>query len=733
MASRVIAVRTQARGPAFAGAAVAVIGCALAVTTFVMAVVDRQAAPGYTLAGLDVDTSLLVRTAVEAFALSTLSLACAVVVWLQPKALLSLFLFLWVALDWVHVFAGQYALHGLLVAPGSLPLADVAAWSEDFTPDLSILGAALFILLFPTGRLKSARWRLLVALVIVEIIGGLLARLDDPYAIRVGATAQQWVPVALPPAVWPIGAALSFASGALGWARQLLTLAVAIYLVLRLLSASGEERLQLKWFAYAGTLVIVTLLLQLADNPPPFDWLPAPGREAVQQFVDSEAAHAIASWSGLATTLAAYVLLPVAVGIAIVRYRLYAIDVVINRTILYGGLAVFVTGAYIIVVAGAGSLLGQRAGLNPALTVFAIALVAALLIPVRSRMQAVANRAVYGKRARPYDVLSDFARTIGEAEPADVLLPRMAELLRQGTGAARTEVWVKLADRLQLAATSPQADGVSSSVASIDEVISRPGLAAKVEPVFHETELLGALVVVKARGDELSSVEARLLHDLASQAGLVLVRFRLVQDLRDSRTRIVAAQDVERRRIERNLHDGAQQRFVNALLALGMAEADIPGTRSRSDLVDEASREIRAGLSDLRTLARGLEPPLLADAGIVAAVTDLADRAAIPTTVAADALRRYPHGIEAAAYFVVAESLTNAGKHSSAGAILVSIREVAGWLHVEVSDDGTGGADPAGGTGMIGLRDRVAAVGGRMSVDSPRGGGTCVKVELPCG
>ncbi|HKW92564.1 MAG TPA: ATP-binding protein, partial [Methylomirabilota bacterium] len=209
-------------------------------------------------------------------------------------------------------------------------------------------------------------------------------------------------------------------------------------------------------------------------------------------------------------------------------------------------------------------------------------------------------------------------------------------------------------------------------------------------------------------------------------------RFRLVQELRDSRARIVAAQDVERRRIERNLHDGAQQRFVNALLALGMAEADLGGGKSRAELVDDATREVRAGLSELRGLVRGLEPPLLAEAGIVAAVSALADRAPIPTSVAAGALPRYSAGIETAAYFVVAEVLTNAAKHSGADQIKVAIREEDEWLRIEVSDDGRGGADPARGSGITGLRDRVAALGGRIAMTSPPGGGTVVRAELPC-
>src|SRR5439155_2741530 len=209
--------------------------------------------------------------------------------------------------------------------------------------------------------------------------------------------------------------------------------------------------------------------------------LPDSTRLAVQQFVESETAHAIGSWSGLASSLAGAVLVPMAIGIAIVRYRLYDIDIVINRTILYGGLALFVTASYAIVIAGVGSLLGQRAGVDPLLNVVAIAVIATLLLPVRSRLQAIANAAVYGKRARPYDILSDFAAGIGRAEQADVLLPRMAELLREGTGASITEVWVKLGDRLQLAASSPERDGAQVSLTSLDEVKARLGSQVRVE------------------------------------------------------------------------------------------------------------------------------------------------------------------------------------------------------------------------------------------------------------
>jgi signal transduction histidine kinase len=367
------------------------------------------------------------------------------------------------------------------------------------------------------------------------------------------------------------------------------------------------------------------------------------------------------------------------------------------------------------------------------LTILAIAVVAALLEPVRARLQMLANVAVYGRRARPYEVLSDFARSVGRAEASDVLLPRMAELLRQGTAASKVQVWVRVGERLDLAAASPPLPGrAQPSAAGLEELARRIGAEGMLAPVVNETELLGALTIIPTRGQPLSAVERRLVSDVASQAGVVFSRFRLVQELRESRMRMVAAQDHERRRIERNLHDGAQQRFANALLALGMAQAQ-SGDRARGyDLVARALEEVRAGLAELRVLARGVHPPLLTESGLGPAVTSLADRSPILTMVRANTERRFPETLEITAYYVVAEALANAAKYSYAENIQVSIEEGGDRLRVAVADDGVGGADLQNGSGLVGLQDRVAAMGGTMSITSSQGKGTIVAAELPC-
>ena len=715
---------TRLARPAIAGALTSLTGVVLALATLALTILDRNSPPFQALAGLSRDWSLAATTAVQTAGLVTLSVVAGVVLWRQPGNRFSRALVPSVLLLALLVFAGEYAVHGLVVDPGSLPLADAAARSQILLPPFVLLGALLVILLFPDGRLRLVRGKVLLGAAAIVLGAQLVANLDDPSPIGVGLIAKQVVPVTVPPELWPAGAAMNWASAVLPWARVALIIVVAAAILLRLAASHGERRLQLKWFTYAGAFFFLTGLLGYIYGLPLPGWLP------FADFTSSDTASAISAWGGLGQGLSGMVLLPAAIGFAILRYRLYDIDVVISRTVLYGGLAAFVAAIYGIVVAGAGSLLGQRAGFSPVLTLLAIALAAAMLEPVRSRLQRLANVAVYGRRATPYQVLSDFVRSVGGAEASDVLLPRMADFLREGTGAVAVEVWVRIGERLQLAATSPPGAPARTTVKHIDELRSRIGLVWAVEPVLHEAELLGALTLRRSRGDQITPTDRHLLEGLASQAGLVFSRFRLVEELRESRARIVVGQDLERQRIQRNLHDGAQQRFVNALLALGLAQTDQSGG-SRA-LLETVTTEVKAGLADLRNLARGLHPPLLTESGLHAAIVSLAERAPIIANVARAPDRRYAEAVEVTAYYIVAEALANAAKHSGASNVDVRIEEGDGQLRIEIADDGVGGADLTRGSGLVGLRDRASAIGGTLAVHSPAGGGTVVMAELPC-
>jgi signal transduction histidine kinase len=207
-----------------------------------------------------------------------------------------------------------------------------------------------------------------------------------------------------------------------------------------------------------------------------------------------------------------------------------------------------------------------------------------------------------------------------------------------------------------------------------------------------------------------------------------------VADLRDARQRIIAAADAERRRIERDLHDGAQQRLVALATMLSLAESRFKTDPERAaELVSRAREEAELAVKDLRDLARGIHPAVLSDLGLGAALDALAGRAPVPVEVTGVPSTPLPNAVEAAAYFVIAEALTNVAKYARANECSVCLSLEDGRLRVEIRDDGVGGADPSTGSGLLGLRDRVEALDGSLEVDSPPGDGTAVIVELPAG
>jgi signal transduction histidine kinase len=253
-------------------------------------------------------------------------------------------------------------------------------------------------------------------------------------------------------------------------------------------------------------------------------------------------------------------------------------------------------------------------------------------------------------------------------------------------------------------------------------ILERHG--APIAALMHDSALLeepGLLEAVGAAGG-LALENERLLADLRAQLG----------ELRESRARIVEAGDTERRRLERNLHDGAQQRLVSLALALGMAGENIDHDPDRAAaLIESAREELTQALAELRELAEGIHPAILTDRGLEHALVRLAERAPMEVDLCVDLPSRPPAAIEAAAYYVVAEALTNVAKYAEATRASVDVRVDGPELRAEIGDDGVGGANPAGGSGLRGLRDRVQAFGGRLTIESPVGGGTRITAVLP--
>ncbi len=253
-------------------------------------------------------------------------------------------------------------------------------------------------------------------------------------------------------------------------------------------------------------------------------------------------------------------------------------------------------------------------------------------------------------------------------------------------------------------------------------------------PVRDQGEILGALSIAKRRGEPLTPAEDKLVSDLASQAGLVLRNVRLIEELRASRQRIVAAQDDERRRLERNIHDGAQQQLVALAVKVRLARAlSSKDPDKANEMLTQVERETTEALENLRDLARGIYPPLLADKGLAAAQDAQARKYPDTVTVSADGLSRHSQDVEAAVYFCTLEALQNTAKYAGASRVAIELHERDGSLTFSVRDDGAG-FDPAVtgyGTGLQGMADRLAAIGGELEVESAPGRGTTVRGRLP--
>jgi signal transduction histidine kinase len=473
-------------------------------------------------------------------------------------------------------------------------------------------------------------------------------------------------------------------------------------LVVRLLRARGGERQQVKWVAYGAVIWSLGLSLNVLG---PLEWRP------------------LTSFAYL-LTLNAWT---ITIGLAILNHRLYDIDLVISRTLVFGALAMCITVVYIAGVTGVGALIGRRGepGADLLLSLLATALVALLFQPLRTRVERLANRLVYGHRASPYEVLAEFSRGLASAPSLDKVLPRMAEAAARGVGASRSRVRVYVPGGHDQVATWPPG--------SLAHPLDRTVL------VVHQATPVGEIGVAKPHGELLTHTERILLDDLAAQAGHALATLRLTLDLRASRQRLVTAQDAERRRLERDIHDGAQQNLVALAVQLRLARQLMGKDPSRAAcLFDELDRHAKEALGTLRELARGIYPPMLADRGLAGALKAHILRACPAARLEADAplaSARFAPEVEAAVYFCCLEALQNTSKHAAAAPVAVQLSELDGWLTFAIRDDGpgfeAGAVSGNAGTGLQSMADRLAALDGLLEITSVLGHGTLVRGRVP--
>jgi signal transduction histidine kinase len=607
-------------------------------------------------------------------------------------------------------FGYAYAAVGLVTFPGSLPAAEEVAAALDGVWVFALTALSLLLLLFPVGRPPSPRWRPVLWFGIGGAVATYVGFLLKARPLRPVAGLSFPNPFAVDGLRAIVGPGLVVAA----WMTVLAVAACFVGLIQRFRRGDAELRQQVKWLGLVAAATAASVLVSLAslvacgcDNSP------------------------VATVSFTLTSFIILLGVPAAVAVALFKYRLYDLDIVVSKALVYALLAAVFTAVYVAVVIGVGTAVGDRG--NPFLTTLAAVAIAVAFQPVRERVRHLANRMVYGKRATPYEVLAEFSDRVATTYAAEDVLPRMAQILATGTGAESARVWLRSGEELRSAASWPE-NGAAPPVPIAGDTATEFPEGEHGMEVRHQGDLLGALTVTMPLNDPMNPSKAKLVRDLASQAGLVLRNVGLIEELRASRRRIVTAQDERAKQLERNLHDGAQQELVALGVQLGLAHRlaanDAPQV---AELLDRLRAQATGALENLRDLARGIYPPLLADRGLFVAIEAQARKSALPVEVEDDGIGRYAQEVEAAVYFCVLEALQNVAKYANASSARVRLSEQNGTIAFAVTDDGAGfdpGTTPLG-TGLQGMRDRLEALGGTLTVVSSPGSGTTVTGAVP--
>jgi signal transduction histidine kinase len=620
-------------------------------------------------------------------------------------------------IGWILCATGFFSALDLLALSYSL-------YSESVTTDNSLLGVWLarwldswiwlisvampltfLMLLFPDGRLASPRWRPFAWLAGLALAAGIVGLAVDPGFKAAGIQLQEGL------------SPITEAAGALASAAWLFLFVACLgsltSLIVRFRASSRTERDQLKWLTYAVGLAF--LIIALGSAAP-----------AVIGYGDPQELSIIATEIALLTII-------LAVGIAIVRHHLYDIDLLINRTLVYGALTALIAAIYVIVVGSLGMLL-QAQG-NPSIALLATGVVAVCFQPLRERLQRVTNRMMYGERDDPYAVLSRLGERLEGVIAPDAMLETLVETIAQSL-------------KLPYAAIALGLEGGSGIAASYGQPVTDPHRFS----LISQREIIGQLLVAsRAVGEKFTPPEKTLLTNIARQAGAAVHAAQLAVDLQRSRVLLVTAREEERRRLRRDLHDGLGPALAALHLQTGTIRRFIrkePETAER--MVDEFKVEVKSLIDDIRQLAYRLRPPALDELGLVGAIQSRAARlcredheehdrgseqrelreSQIQIEASGD-LQALPAAIEVAAYHIVQEALLNSLRHAQASRYTVRL-DMGEALTLEIEDDGEGlPAQYQAGVGILSMRERAAELGGWCSVEPLPAGGTIVHAHLP--
>jgi signal transduction histidine kinase len=552
--------------------------------------------------------------------------------------------------------------------------------------------------LFPNGRFVPTWTRWLVALSVPWSIALFLLPSLDP------ASLTEQSPVWL--ALLGVGLVVLYGGGLVG----------QVYRYRHVSSAA--ERQQTKWVVYGFAL-----------------WLGYVSLSTIPYFyLGSLPADAPAPWWASSSVLGWFLALnivPIALAIAVTRYRLWDIDLVMNRTLVYGALTASVLGLYALVVGGMGALFHTQG--NWPITLIATGLVALLFQPLRDRLQRGVNRLVYGQRDEPFEVLARLGQRMEDTFSPELVLPAMVETIAETLKLPYVAIGVGHGRRVQ-----------------ITESYGIPAATSETYPLTYQGTTVGRLLVAPRAEDEpFTEGEERLLRNIARQAGTAVHALQLAADLQRARQQVVASREEERRRLRRDLHDGLGPSLAAQLLKTGSARALLPSRPEVTDrLLAEMETDIEGTLAEVRRIVYDLRPAALDQRGLDGALRayaaacesgelggpggTLTVRVEIP-----DALPPLPAAIEVAAYHIAREALTNVVRHAGARRCTLRLAledGMDGQLDLSVEDDGVGfGPDVPAGVGLVSMRERATELGGTCTVKAEPGGGTRVTAALPLG
>jgi signal transduction histidine kinase len=610
-------------------------------------------------------------------------------------------------------FTTAYADHAFLETL-ALPWGEFAAWFSTWIGFAFPTLAVFLMLLFPGGRLPSRRWRIVVWLTILgaamSAIGfafmpGILlhhSNMENPFGI-VGVIYGKLTTYHFFGVSRLLGMALLTTS----------LLAALLSVILRLRHARGNERQQIKWFLFAA--VPLTVLGSLDEL-----------NIMVYYFTTDFMFRPVYMLYSLGllvplvyVVVLALLLVPVCTYIAILRYNLYDIDVVINRTLVYGALTACIVGIYVFAVVALGTLFQARG--NLAVSLLATGLVAVAFQPLRGRLQRGVNRLMYGDRDDPYAVVSRLGRRLEATLAPDTVLPTVVETIAQALKLPYAAILLKEGEGYRTAASYGSTRGEPETL-----------------PLVYQREEIGRLVLSpRAPREGFSDADRSLLEDLARQAEVAVHAVRLTADLQRSRERLVATREEERRRLRRDLHDGLGAQLAGLNVQAGTLRRLIPrDPDAAEELVIELRHELRGAIADIRRLVYDLRPPALDDLGLVEALRQLAERYASqdePLRVLVEApedLPSLPAAVEVAVYRITQEALTNVARHARAHSCVVRLA-VNDEVALEIVDDGDGiPAQRSAGVGLSSMHERASELGGSCVVQAVQEGGTRVLVRL---